>query len=183
VQTIRARLETPASLQKLLDYAEADPRLKLDVKSESAFYARQSQGIGDLILDLGWPLAIAMSFGALAGALNTMYASVDARTREIATMRAIGFGSLPAFIGTMTESLLLSAVGGVVGSLGTYLLFDGISAATLGSNFTQVVFALKLSPQLVVQGVFLALIIGLAGGFFPALRAARIPLLAAFRDP
>jgi putative ABC transport system permease protein len=183
VQTIRARLETPASLQKLIDYAEADPRLKLDVKSESAFYARQSQGIGDLILYLGWPLAIAMSFGALAGALNTMYASVDARTREIATMRAIGFGSLPAFIGTMTESLLLSAVGGVVGALGTYLLFDGISAATLGSNFTQVVFSLKLSPQLVVQGVFLALIIGLAGGFFPALRAARIPLLAAFRDP
>lgn len=183
VQTIRARLESPASLQTLIDYSEADPRLKLDVKSESAFYARQSQGIGDLILYLGWPLAIAMSFGALAGALNTMYASVDARTREIATMRAIGFGSLPAFIGTMTESLLLSAVGGVVGALGTYLLFDGISAATLGSNFTQVVFALKLSPQLVVQGVFLALIIGLAGGFFPALRAARIPLLAAFRDP
>jgi putative ABC transport system permease protein len=183
VQTLRARLETPADLQKLIDYSEADPRLKLDVKSESAFYAAQSRGIGDLILYLGWPLAIAMSFGALSGALNTMYASVDARTREIATMRAIGFGSLPAFVGTMTESLLLSAVGGVVGALGTYLLFDGITAATLGSNFTQVVFALKLSPQLVVQSVFLALIIGFAGGLFPALRAARIPLLAAFRDP
>ena len=183
VQTLRARLETPADLQKLIDFSEADPRLKLDVKSESAFYAAQSRGIGDLILYLGWPLAIAMSFGALSGALNTMYASVDARTREIATMRAIGFGSLPAFVGTMTESLLLSAVGGVVGALGTYVLFDGITAATLGSNFTQVVFALKLSPQLVVQGVFLALIIGFAGGLFPALRAARIPLLAAFRDP
>ena len=183
VQTVRARLETAASLQRVKDYSEADPRLKLDVKSESAFYAGQSGGIGDLILYLGWPLAIAMSFGALAGALNTMNASVDARTREIATMRAIGFGSLPAFAGTMTESLLLSAIGGVAGALGTFVLFDGISAATLGSNFTQVVFSLKLSPQLVVQGVFLALAIGFAGGVFPAWRAARVPLLAAFRDP
>ena len=86
--------------------------------------------MSDLILYLGWPLAIAMSFGALAGALNTMYASVDARMREIATMRALGFGGLPAFVGTMVESLLLSAIGGVIGAVATYVLFDGISAAT-----------------------------------------------------
>ena len=137
--------------------------------------------MSDVILYLGWPLAIAMSFGALAGALNTMYASVDARMREIATMRAIGFGGLPAFVGTMAESLLLSAVGGLIGTLGTYLLFDGISAATLGGNFTQVVFSLKLSGALVLQGVILALVIGFVGGVFPAWRAARVPLLAAFR--
>ncbi len=182
VQTVRARMENTNALKGLIDYSEADPRLKLDVRAESDFYATQSRGISDLILYMGWPLAIAMSFGALAGALNTMYASVDARMREIATMRAIGFGGLPAFVGTMTESLLLSAVGGVIGALATFVLFDGISAATLGSNFTQVVFSLKLTPELVLQGVILALVIGFAGGVFPAWRAARVPLLAAFRD-
>jgi putative ABC transport system permease protein len=182
VQTMRARLTDPGQLASLRALSDSDPRLKLDVKSEQEFYMGQSRGIGDLILYLGWPLAIAMSFGALAGALNTMYASVDARMREIATLRAIGFGGTPAFVGTMAESLLLSAVGGVVGALVTYLLFDGISAATLGSNFTQVVFSLKLTPALVLQGVILALVIGFAGGVFPAWRAARVPLLAAFKE-
>jgi len=183
VQTVRARMENADRLKGLQTYAEADPRLKLDVKAESDFYAAQSRGLSDLILYLGWPLAIAMSFGALAGALNTMYAAVDSRMREIATMRAIGFGGTAAFVGTMAESLLLSVIGGALGAIGTYLLFDGVSAATLGSNFTQIVFSLKLTPALVLQGVFLAVVIGLAGGIFPAWRAARVPLLAAFRDP
>jgi putative ABC transport system permease protein len=182
VQTVRARLQDPASLAALKTFSESDPRLKLDVQVESAYYAEQGKGMSDIILYLGWPLAIAMSFGALAGALNTMYASVDARMREIATLRAIGFGGTPAFVGTMAESLLLSMVGGVVGALATFLLFDGISAATLGSNFTQVVFSLKLTPALVLQGVILSLVIGFAGGVFPAWRAARVPLLAAFKE-
>ena len=181
VQSVRARLQSPDSLQKVKDFAEADPRIKLDVKSEQAFYAAQSKGMSDVIQYLGWPLAIAMSFGALAGALNTMYASVDARMREIATLRALGFGGLPAFVGTMAESLLLSVVGGLLGALGVYLFFDGLSAATLGGNFTQVVFSMKLSGDLVLQGVILALVIGFVGGFFPAWRAARVPILAAFR--
>ncbi|MEQ1866432.1 MAG: ABC transporter permease [Micropepsaceae bacterium] len=182
VQTVRARLRDPASLAALEKYSDGDPRLKLDVQVESAYYAEQGKGMSDIILYLGWPLAIAMSFGALAGALNTMYASVDARMREIATLRAIGFGGTPAFVGTMAESLLLSVIGGVVGALATFLLFDGISAATLGSNFTQVVFSLKLTPALVLQGVILSLVIGFAGGVFPAWRAARVPLLAAFKE-
>ncbi len=182
VQTMRLRMDGPQALAGLRAYSDGDPRLKLDIKSEVDYYARQSRSIGDLILYLGWPLAIAMSFGALAGALNTMFASVDARTREIATMRAIGFRGLPAFIGTMVESLLLAAAGGIVGAIGTYLLFDGLSAATLGSNFTQVVFSLQLSSDLVLQGLILALVIGVAGGVFPAWRAARVPLLAAFKE-
>ena len=183
VQTVRARMENADSLKALQAYSDADPRLKLDVKSEADFYAAQSRGLSDLILYLGWPLAIAMSFGALAGALNTMYASVDSRLREIATMRAIGFGGTAAFVGTMVESLLLSVIGGILGAVGTYVLFDGVSAATLGSNFTQIVFSLKLTPALVLQGIVLAVVIGLAGGIFPAWRAARVSLLAAFRDP
>lgn len=181
VQTMRVKLTSPAALSELVAYNDGDPRLKLDVRSEKAFYAAQAGGISQLVLYLGWPLAIAMSFGALAGALNTMYASVDSRMRETATLRAIGFGGFPAFCGTMAEALLLSAIGGLLGALGVYLLFDGLNASTMGGGFTQVVFSLKMSPELVAQGVILALAIGFVGGFFPALRAARAPLLAAFK--
>src|SRR5262249_30595216 len=137
-QTIRARLENPAALATLKRYAETDPRLKLDVKSEAEYFAEQASRTTDLIQKLGWPLAIAMAFGALAGALNTMYSSVAARAVEIATLRAIGFGGVPAFVGTLVESMILAAVGGVLGAAATYLIFNGVSASTLGASFTQV---------------------------------------------
>jgi len=177
-QTVRAQLASPASLKELKNYVDNDPRLKLDVKSEADYFAEQASQTSDLIQKLGWPLAIAMAFGALAGALNTMYSSVAARAVEIATLRAIGFGGFPAFVGTLTESLVLAALGGAVGAIATYLIFDGVTASTLGGNFTQVVFSFRLSPALVGQGVLLALIVGLIGGLFPALRAARMPIVA-----
>ncbi len=176
-QTIRARLTGPASVAELKAYSDNDPRLKLDVKSEAAYFAEQASETSDLIQKLGWPLAIAMAFGALAGALNTMYSSVAARATEIATLRAIGFGGFPAFVGTLVESLLLATIGGLVGAAATWLIFDGITASTLGGNFTQVVFDFKLSPLLIGEGVALALIVGLIGGLFPALRAARLPIV------
>jgi putative ABC transport system permease protein len=177
-QTVRVRLTSPTALDALKGYNDGDPRLKLDVKSENAYFADQSSQTSDLIQKLGWPLAIAMAFGALAGALNTMYSSVAARATEIATLRAIGFGGFSAFVGTLVESLALAAIGGVVGAIATYLAFDGLSASTLGGNFTQVVFSFKLSPALVGEGVVLALVVGLIGGLFPALRAARMPIVA-----
>jgi putative ABC transport system permease protein len=178
VQTVRVRLEAPASLETLRSFNDNDARMKLDVKSEAAYFADQASQTSDLIQNLGWPLAIAMAFGALAGALNTMYSSVAARATEIATLRAIGFGGFPAFVGTLTESLVLAAIGGVIGAGATYLIFDGFTASTLGGNFTQVVFNFKLSSALVVQGVLLALAVGLIGGLFPAVRAARMPIVA-----
>ena len=147
VQTVRVRLENPASLAALKSYNDNDPRLKLDVKTEAAYFADQAGQTTDLIQNLGWPLAIAMALGALAGALNTMYSSVAARAVEIATLRAIGFGGFPAFVGTLVESLVLAAIGGVIGAAATWLIFDGLTASTLGGNFTQVVFAFKLSPR------------------------------------
>ena len=176
-QTVRARLTSPAALAGLKSYSDNDPRLKLDVKSENEYFAEQASQTSDLIQKLGWPLAIAMAFGALAGALNTMYSSVASRATEIATLRAIGFGGFPAFVGTLAESLSLAAIGGLVGAAATYLIFDGVSASTLGGNFTQVVFDFKLSPALIVEGVGLALVVGLIGGLFPALRAARLPIV------
>src|SRR5262249_59592955 len=113
---------------------ENEPRLQLDAKSEAAYYADQSSFTSDLIQKLGWPLAIAMALGALAGALNTMYSSVASRASEIATLRAIGFGGFSAFVGTFVESLMLAAIGGAIGAALTYAIFDGVSASTLGGN-------------------------------------------------
>jgi putative ABC transport system permease protein len=178
VQTVRARLTSAAAIEALRAYSDNDPRLKLDVMSEAAYFAQQASNTSDLIQKLGWPLAIAMAFGSLAGALNTMYSSVAARASEIATLRAIGFGGFSTFVGTLIESLILAAVGGVIGAAATYLVFDGFTASTMGASFSQVVFNFQLSPRLIGQGLLLALAIGLFGGLFPALRAARMPIVA-----
>jgi putative ABC transport system permease protein len=178
VQTVRARLTSPAAIESLRAYSDGDPRLKLDVMSEAAYFAQQASNTSDLIQKLGWPLAIAMAFGSLAGALNTMYSSVAARATEIATLRAIGFGGFSTFVGTLVESLILAAAGGVIGATATYLVFDGFTASTMGASFSQVVFNFQLSPRLIGQGLLLALVVGLLGGLFPALRAARMPIVA-----
>ena len=176
-QTLRARLANPAALEGLERYVDTDPRLKLEAKSEAAYFAEQASRTSDLIHKLGWPLAIAMAFGALAGALNTMYSAVAVRATEIATLRAIGFGGLSAFVGTLVESLILAAIGGLIGAAATLLIFDGLSASTLGASFTQVVFRFQLTPALAAEGVILALVVGLIGGLFPAIRAARTPIV------
>ena len=178
-QTIRARVDGADGLARLQDFADKDPRLKLDVLSEADYFAKQASRTSDLILYLGWPLAIAMAFGALAGALNTMYSSVAARSMEIGTLRAIGFGAFATFAGTLVEAMVLAAIGGVVGAASAFLFFDGLSAATLGGSFTQVVFNFRLTPGLVGQGVALALGVGLLGGLWPAVRAARLPIVDA----
>jgi putative ABC transport system permease protein len=115
------------------------------------------------------------------GALNSMYAAVSARSLEIATLRAIGFGALPVLGSVMIESFLLSLMGGVIGAALAWLLFNGNHVSTLGQAFAQVVFTLDVSPALMVAGIVWACVIGLLGGLFPALRAARLPVAAALR--
>jgi putative ABC transport system permease protein len=176
-QTIRARLASPQALAPLKAYVDADPRLKLAVESESEFFAAQAKQSSDLIQKLGWPLAIIMAIGALAGALNTMYSSVASRGTEIATLRAIGFGRIPTFVGTLAEALALATVGGIVGVVAATLLFQGFTASTLSANFTQVVFTFKVTPALCVNALVLALVVGFLGGMFPAFRAARLPIV------
>lgn len=179
-QVIRAKLAVPGDVSGIAKTIAGDKRLNLEVKTEKAYYQEQSQGMADLIFYIGWPLAYAMALGALAGALNTMYNSVAQRAGEIATLRAIGFSGLPVFVGTLLESLILSIMGGLLGVGAAYVFFDGVSASTLGSSFTQIVFHFQLDANTIFQGVFLAVVIGLIGGFFPALRAARLPVLMAF---
>tara|TARA_R110002073_G_scaffold238592_2_gene399670 strand:+ start:272 stop:1450 length:1179 start_codon:yes stop_codon:yes gene_type:complete len=182
VQSIRARLTSPEAIEDVRAYAENDPRLNLDIQSEVDYFASQAGGTASLITYLGVPLSIAMAIGALAGAWNTMYSSVDTRMREIATLRAIGFSGFAAAFGTMVESLALAGLGGLIGAAGVYLLFNGVSASTLGSSFTQVVFSFAVTPMSVGLGLGLALIVGFLGGIIPAIRAATVPLLAVHRS-
>jgi putative ABC transport system permease protein len=180
VQIVRAKLTTPGDVTPIEETIKGDQRLNLEVETEKTFYQEQSQGISDLIFYIGWPLAIAMALGALAGALNTMYNSVAQRSGEIATLRAIGFPGLPVFCGTLFESLILALVGGIVGAFAAFLFFDGLTTSTLGSSFTQIVFKFDMNADVLTDGIILALVIGFVGGFFPAMRAARLPVLLAF---
>ncbi len=181
-QTIRVRLTSPAALPALKAAVAADPRVQLLAQSEADYFAEQAKASGGLIQALGWPLAIIMAIGALAGALNTMYSSVATRGTEIATLRAIGFGGFPTFVGTLAEALFLSVVGGLVGVVAASLIFQGFSAKTLSANFTQVIFTFQVTPGLCVTALILATVVGLIGGFFPAIRAARLPIVGMLGD-
>lgn len=180
VQIVRAKLQPNASIDAIREYLDADVRLNLEVKTEKDFYGEQGDSLSKIINFIGWPLSIAMALGALAGALNTMYTSVAQRSTEIATLRAIGFGSFSSFIGTLFESVVLSVLGGVLGTFAAFVFFDGMTASTLGGSFTQIVFSFELSTDALIHGVGLALVIGLVGGFFPAVRAASLPVILAF---
>lgn len=179
-QTMRIRLAEPGNVEGIAEMIENDPRLILDVDTESDYFSSQGEALQGIVF-FGWGISIVMGLGALAGALNTMYTSVASRAGEIATLRAIGFSNVSAFFGTLAESVVLSLIGGVVGALVSYSFMDGLTTATMGPGFTQVVFTFELSPELFKNGIQLALIIGLVGGFFPAWRAARLPVVTAFR--
>lgn len=178
-QSVRVKLEQPGDLTAIENFIKAESRLNLDVMTERDYFSSQAAGMESLII-FGWILAILMAFGALAGALNTMYTSVENKAVEIATLRAIGFRGISAFIGTLIESMVLAVMGGVLGTIAAYFLFDGISTSTMGGSFTQVVFDFEVSADAFINGVLLALMIGIVGGIFPAWRASRMPLTVAF---
>ena len=130
----------------------------------------------------GTTIGVIMGIGAIFGALNTMYAAVATRAREIATLRAIGFRGLPVVVSVLFETMLLALAGGVLGAAIAWIIFNNYTASTLGANFSQIVFAFKVSPALVWNGIKWALAIGFIGGLFPALRAARLPVTTALRE-
>ena len=160
----------------------SDPRLKVEAKTTRAYYSDQSARLTNFINILGITIGSIMAIGAVFGALNTMYAAVAARTREIATLRAIGFRGLPVIVSVLLETMLLGLIGGVIGAGLAWLIFDHYTASTLGANFSQVVFAFEVSPSLLWTGLRWALVIGFVGGLFPALRAARLPVTAGLRE-
>jgi putative ABC transport system permease protein len=180
-QAVTVKLQSGDGLKRLTAALAADPRLKLDVLTTHDYYAKQSEGLNKIINVLGTVIGAIMAIGAVFGALNTMYAAVAGRAREIATMRALGFRGLPVVVAIMLETMLLALLGGLLGAAIAWVLFNGHTVSTLGQNFSQVVFQFRVSPALLWTGLKWALGIGLVGGLFPALRAARLPVTEALR--
>jgi putative ABC transport system permease protein len=180
-QSVTVRLDDKDGFERLKAALAADPRLKLDVDTTRHYSSRQSENLTRFIEILGLVIGTIMGIGAVFGALNTMYAAVAGRAREVATMRAIGFRGLPVVVAVMLETMLLALVGGLLGGAIAWLIFHGYTVSTLSSNFSQVMFQFKVSPELLWNGLKWALGIGLVGGLFPALRAARLPVTEALR--
>lgn len=180
-QSITARLSDPAAFADLQNTLADDPRLKVDVQRTRDYYATQSQRLRGLIEILAFTVATIMGIGATFAALNTMYAAVATRGREIAILRAIGFGRTAIVLAVLLEALALALLGGLLGGGVAWLLFDQYTVSTLGQNFSQVVFAFAVSWPLVLRALGWALVIGFIGGLLPALQAARLPLPLALR--
>ena len=182
-QSVYTRLASAGAFQQFKDSLTTNPQLNVKVIRQSDYYADQSQTLTRLITTLGYLIAFLMAVGAVFGALNTMYSAVAARTREIATLRALGFGSGAVVVALMIESLVLALLGGAVGAGISFAAFNNFHAATMNwQSFSQVTFAFAVTPHLLIQGVVWAASIGLIGGLFPAIRAARQPIAAALRE-
>lgn len=180
--SVTVRLQSPRAFDAFKAAVVSDPRFKADASTTRDYYSRQSALLTRAIRVLGTSVAIIMAIGAVFGALNTMYAAVAARTREIATLRAMGFRSGPVIVSVLIETLLLALAGGVVGAALAWALFDHYTASTLGANFSQVVFEFRVTPTLLADGLKWALAIGFIGGLFPAMRAARMDVTDGLRE-
>ena len=180
--TVHLQDDRAETLQAFKDRISTDPRLNLGVQREPDYYASRSVALEKFITILGYSVAAIMAIGAVFGALNTMYAAVSTRTIEIATLRAIGFHAVPVVISVLIEAVLLAFLGSLLGAAIAYGVFNGYTVSTLNfQTFSQVAFAFRVTPDLVVQGITWACVIGLLGGLFPALRAARMPVAEALR--
>lgn len=181
-QSVTVRLTSPEALDAFKASLASDPRLKVEARTTLDYYTAQSEGLTKVIRIVGITIATIMAIGAIFGALNSMYAAVATRAREIATLRAIGFRSPPVVVSVMLETMLLALFGGLLGAFVAWLLFNNYTVSTLGSNFSQVVFRFSVSPALLWTGVKWALAIGFVGGLLPAVRAARLPVTTALRE-
>jgi putative ABC transport system permease protein len=179
--SVVALLTSADAFTQFKDSLTTNPQLKVDVEREPAYYAAQSTALTKAINVVGNTVALIMAIGAMFGALNSMYSAVAARGMEIATLRAIGFNAFAVLASVLCEALLLALLGGIIGAVLAWLLFNGHSVSTLGGAFAQVVFKLTVTRALIVTGILWACVIGLLGGLFPALRAARLPVAEALR--
>ena len=182
-QSVYVKLNSREAFDEFKDTLTSDPRLNVKPMRETDYYASQSTVVYNMITGLGTLIAIIMGLGAVFGALNTMYTAVSGRTREIATLRALGFRAGPVVISVVSESLILAFTGGLIGAGLAWLAFDGYRAATLNwASFSAITFAFDVNASLLIQGIVFAMVIGLIGGLFPAIRAARQPVAQALRE-
>jgi putative ABC transport system permease protein len=181
-QSVTVHLQSPGSFQTLKDSLTTDPRLNVDVIREIDYYAKQSTTMTRLITVLGGLVAAIMAIGAVFGALNTMYSAVSERGREIATMRAVGFGGTSVVFSFLLEALLIAFIGGLLGCVAV-LPLNGLTTSTMNfQTFSNLAFAFKITPVLLTEGVIFALVMGAVGGLLPAVRAAAMPVATALRS-
>jgi len=182
-QLVLARLDSSDAFDTFRDWLITNPQLNVQVLRENEYYVQQSLMLSNLIQGVGFGIAFLMGIGAVFGAILTMYTAVSTRAREIATLRALGFNSGSVVVSVLAESLALGAIGGVIGAAGAYFGFNGYQTSTINfQTFSQVAFAFRVTPELLVTGLFYALVLGLVGGLFPAIRAARLPIPTALRE-
>jgi putative ABC transport system permease protein len=182
-QSVLARLDSADSFTMFTDWLTSNPQVNVMVRRENEYYASQSTQVTSLIQTLGFGIAVLMGIGAVFGAILTMYTAVATRAREIATLRALGFNAASVVFSVLSESMVLGAIGGVLGGLAAYVGFNGYQASTINwQTFSQVAFAFRVTPQLLVMGIVYALAMGLVGGLFPAIKAARLPISQALRE-
>ncbi len=182
-QSMRAKLTSAAAARAFKDALTSDPRLNVRVFTERAYYQEQSRSLVTLVSTIGTAIAVLMGLGAVFAALNTMYSAVSARTREIATLRAMGFGAAPVVSSVLAEGVLLGLAGGAVGALIAFFAFNGVRASTMNfSSFSQISFAFTVTPALLAQALMYAILLGLVGGLLPSLRAARMPIATGLRE-
>ena len=181
--SVTVRLTSPSAFPAFKAALEANPQLKVDTSTTLAYFSKQAEGMSNFLTIIGIVVGSIMAIGAIFGALNTMFAAVASRAREIATLRAIGFRSLPVVVAVMLETMLLALIGGAIGGVLAWLIFNGYSASTLASGTVgKLSFELKVSAGLLWVGLLWALAIGFVGGLFPAVRAARLPVTTALRE-
>lgn len=175
------RAESIEAIPEIRKAIEADRRLKVKATPEIDYYKEQTRSAGP-IRWLANGLAIVMSVGAIFSAMNTLYASVGARTREIGTLRVLGFRRRSILLGFLLEGAMLAAVGGLIGCAIAYFGWNGVSTGTFGQEtFTEVVFEFQVTPILMAKAVIFAIIVGLVGSFLPSLRAARLPVISSLK--
>lgn len=182
-QSVLARLDSVDSYDMFTDWLSANPQLNVSVRRENEYYEGQSQMLTTLIQTIGIGIAVLMGIGAVFGAVLTMYTAISSRAREIATLRALGFNNVAVIVSVLSEAMVLGAVGGLIGGVVAYLAFNGYQTSTMNfQSFSQVAFAFRVTPALMFTGLFYALLMGLVGGLFPAIRAARLPISSALRE-
>ena len=180
VNTVTARLETPAAFDALKAALDANPALSVDVYREPDYYVQDAAELDDLFFFVTYVICSIMAAGALVGALNTMYAAVSSRAVEIATLRALGFGATGIVVSIVAESLILAALGAAAGSAISWLIFSG-DAVSIGGGTGTLVTTLTITPATLATGLAWSCGVGFVGALFPAVRAARLPLATALR--
>lgn len=179
--SVLAGMDSEKTMKSYEAALKADPQLNVDVLSEQEYFSAQTKQFRETIGMLAAVVTAIMALGAIFAALNSMYSAVATRSKEIATLRALGFGAMSVLASVMIEALALALLGGVIGAIIAYVLFNNLSVSTLGENFTQVVFAFKVTPALVGMGLGISVVVGFIGGLLPSIRAARMPVTTALR--